>query len=46
LNRLRRRSSRVAIDFGDNVTATIAYRGVLAGHRNDHAASGTLSVRF
>jgi fibronectin-binding autotransporter adhesin len=37
---------RVAIDFGSNVTATVAYRGVLAGNRNDHAASGTLSVRF
>lgn len=37
---------RVAIDFGSNVTATIAYRGVLAGNRNDHAASGTLSVKF
>jgi outer membrane autotransporter protein len=37
---------RVAIDFGRNVTATLSYRGVLAGNRNDHAASGTLSVRF
>ena len=37
---------RVAIDFGSNVTATLSYRGVLAGQRNDHAAAGTLSVRF
>jgi outer membrane autotransporter protein len=37
---------RVAIDFGSNVTATLSYRGVLAGTRNDPAAAGTLSVRF
>ena len=37
---------RVAVDFGSNVTATVAYRGVLAGNRNDHAASATLSVKF
>jgi fibronectin-binding autotransporter adhesin len=37
---------RIAIDLGSNVTATIAYRGVYTGNSNDHAASGTLSVRF
>ena len=37
---------RIALELGSNVTATLAYRGVYAGHSNDHAASATIGIRF